>query len=600
MDGEDRAAADDLALLRAHEPVLAYTRGELFLPASAERYVTLCSLRGRRGEAPDEELVPAGGLTLERLAGLGAEFPGYDLALRLVQQPADRRAVRTARHQAPRVISRSAKLAAVGLLARLVDVLVRLSLVIRGSVPGGVTTEAARIHRERLADGPRCYYGRVVRSHGYVALQYWFFYAMNDWRTTFGGLNDHEADWETVTVFLSATDLRPRWIAVASHDYTGDDLRRRWDDPDLRREGGHPVVFIGAGSHSGAVLPGDYLVRVRPRFLTGIVHWLKRILAWISPWVPQPDDDGIGIPYVDYARGDGTRVGPGTGQPWTPVLVDEKTPWVTGFTGLWGRDTGDRFGGERAPAGPRYERAGTIRPYWADPVGWAGLHKVPADSADLRRALIAELAALCEREAGQRAKMRELEESVRADGSLAAALRWQAADLPLRQRSARRVRDGERELAASAGDLAALRLEIEAVEHALRNPPGAGDPQEHLSRPHLPHRRGGRTHRRLLQVWAALSTPLLLAGMILLLFTPGLPLLDLVVLLLFLFAGVEALTRRRLLPFALTALLLVLSLVGAYLLVAVLLSSWRAALAVLLGSAAAAVLAVNLRDLFRG
>jgi hypothetical protein len=579
--------------------VLAYTRGELFLPASVQRYVTLCSLRGRRGDAPEEELVPAGGLTLERLAGLGAEFPGYDLALRLVQQPADRRAVRAARRQAPRVISRSAKLAAVGLLARLVDVLVRLSLVIRGSVPGGVTTEAARLHREHLADGPRCYYGRVVRSHGYVALQYWFFYAMNDWRTTFGGLNDHEADWETLTVFLSATDLRPRWIAVASHDYTGDDLRRRWDDPDLRREGEHPVAFIGAGSHSGAVIPGDYLVRVRPRFLTGIIHWLRRIVAWVLPWVPEPDDEGIGIPYVDYARGDGARVGPGTGQPWTPVLVDEDTPWVTGFTGLWGRDTGDRFGGERAPGGPRYARSGTIRRYWADPVGWAGLHKVPADPADLRRALTAELAALREREAEQLRRTITLEDAVRADGSLAAALRWQAADLPLRERSARRVRDGERELAAATSDLAALRLEIEAVEHALRNPPGPGDPQQHLRRPHLPHRRGSRTHRRLLQVWAALSTPLLLAGMILLLFTPELPLLDLVVLLVFLFAGVEALARRRLLPFALTALLLVLSVVGAYLLVAVLLSSWRAALAALLGLAALVVLTVNLRDLFR-
>ena len=24
---------------------------------------------------------------------------------------------------------------------------------------------------------------------------------MNDWRSTFGGVNDHEADWEQVTVF---------------------------------------------------------------------------------------------------------------------------------------------------------------------------------------------------------------------------------------------------------------------------------------------------------------------------------------------------------------------------------------------------------------
>jgi hypothetical protein len=603
MDAEGLAAAgqDELALLRAHEPILAYTRGELFLPASAQRYVTLCSLRGRRGDgAQDEELVPAGELTVERLAGARAEFPGYDLALRLVQQPADRRAVRAARRQAPRFISRTAKLAAVGLLARLVDVAVRLSLVIRGSVPGGVTTEAARLHREHLAAGPRTYYGRVVRSHGYVALQYWFFYAMNDWRTTFGGLNDHEADWETMTLFLSATDLQPRWIAVASHDYTGDDLRRRWDDPDLLIVDGHPVVFVGAGSHSGAVLPGDYLVRVRPRFLTGVVHWLKRLLAWISPFVAEPDDEGIGVPYVDYARGDGTRVGPGGDAEWEPQTVSEDTPWVAGYAGLWGRDTGDRFGGERAPAGPRYERDGTIRPYWADPVGWAGLHKVPADPADLRAALAGELAALREREAGQRARLDALEASVRADGALAAALRSQAADLPLRERSARRVREGEREAAALARDLAALRLEIEAVEHALAHPPQPGDPHEHLVRPHLPHRHEQRTHRQLLQFWAAISTPLLLGGLILLLFTPGLPLLDIAVLLLVLFTGVEALARRRLLPFALTGLLLVLGAAGAYLLVAVLLSSWRAALAAVLGLAAAAVLTVNLRDLFRG
>ena len=25
---------------------------------------------------------------------------------------------------------------------------------------------------------------------------------MNDWRSTFAGVNDHEADWEQVTVFL--------------------------------------------------------------------------------------------------------------------------------------------------------------------------------------------------------------------------------------------------------------------------------------------------------------------------------------------------------------------------------------------------------------
>ena len=47
------------------------------------------------------------------------------------------------------------------------------------------------------------YYGHVSRDGGYVVLQYWYFYPMNDWRSTFGGVNDHEADWEQVTIFLA-------------------------------------------------------------------------------------------------------------------------------------------------------------------------------------------------------------------------------------------------------------------------------------------------------------------------------------------------------------------------------------------------------------
>ena len=42
------------------------------------------------------------------------------------------------------------------------------------------------------------------------------------------------------------------------------------------------------------------------------------------------------------------------------MLIDDETPWVRDYRGLWGLDTRDRFGGERAPAGPRYERDGTV------------------------------------------------------------------------------------------------------------------------------------------------------------------------------------------------------------------------------------------------
>src|SRR6185312_3054407 len=43
----------------------------------------------------------------------------------------------------------------------------------------------------------RCaYYGRVVRDGDYVVLQYWLFHVFNDRRSTFAGVNDHEADFD--------------------------------------------------------------------------------------------------------------------------------------------------------------------------------------------------------------------------------------------------------------------------------------------------------------------------------------------------------------------------------------------------------------------
>ena len=46
-----------------------------------------------------------------------------------------------------------------------------------------------------------------------------FFYAMKDWRSTFGGVNDHEGDWEQVTLFLTESDAAEEpelaWVAFS-------------------------------------------------------------------------------------------------------------------------------------------------------------------------------------------------------------------------------------------------------------------------------------------------------------------------------------------------------------------------------------------------
>ena len=63
---------------------------------------------------------------------------------------------------------------------------------------------------------------------------------------------------------------------------------------------------------------------------------------------------------------------------WSPVLIDDTIDWVDGYRGLFGLDTHDRFAGERAPAGPKYTRSGTVRQSWNDPLGFAGLDKIGA------------------------------------------------------------------------------------------------------------------------------------------------------------------------------------------------------------------------------
>ena len=79
--------AADLALLRAHEPVIRYTHGELFLPTAVGPYVQRCSLWIHEpGTPPDsaELLVPPGELSLDALAALGRDRRDRSLELRFV------------------------------------------------------------------------------------------------------------------------------------------------------------------------------------------------------------------------------------------------------------------------------------------------------------------------------------------------------------------------------------------------------------------------------------------------------------------------------------------------------------------------------------
>jgi hypothetical protein len=584
------SADADLALLRAFEPVVRFTKGEYFYPVSVHHYVGRAALWT---ELPDGEAVIEAGpesFDSSMLARMEQGVRGQQTSLSGIMTGQESGKVRIPLKDRPPRLSGASRLAAVGLLGRLIDALNRLSLVFRGSVPGGSAAKSFLLQQEHLEPDRPAYYGRVVRDGDWLICQYWFFYSFNNWRSGFGGVNEHESDWEQVTVFLDGTGEvdddglpAPRWVVFSAHDETGDDLRRRWDDPDLtlvdRR---HPVVFAGAGSHSGAYLAGDYLISIEPPTQS----WFLRVGRWMArvftPW--STGAQAVGIPYVDYARGDGRSIGPGQGDPWYPEVIDDDTPWVRGFRGLWGHDTRDRLGGERGPAGPRYERDGTVRASWAAPVGWAGLAKVAPNPAVEGRLLLRRAEQIQER-------LAELErdvEGIRDTLLVAAAGRYPGST------QVRELYDEEARLLQMRREQARLRDEAASLD--LDASEASADPHAHLSHRNVPIPPATGTRARLLSWWAVLSTPLILwtLGQII---NPavGISSTEMLLVSLFTLVSIEGFARRKFLAVMGRFLLLIVALIALY----YFWKDWRIVVGVTLGVAAITLLVLNLREAFR-
>jgi len=380
--------ASGLELLRQFEPVVRYTQGEQFFPTDVEQYVKDCSLWVHTPDGHDELLVRQGELSLEKLPASRPAAFGSVRYLRFVeplslaetaQVLADQARLR--REKKNYFHAGMGRLARGGFLPRLADGLFSLSFLLRGKVSAASAAAAELDYDEAFREDPKyVYYGRVVKQNDWTVLQYWFFFSFNSWRSGFHGVNDHESDWEMINVYLYERDGRlvPEWVGYASHDFHGDDLRRRWDDrTELDLLDGHPVVYAGAGSHSSYFRRGEYQAEVSlplPGWAAGLLH------SWNTFWTQtlgQPASNPFRIPFVDYARGDGLSIGPGQAAQWSPVQIDEATHWVSHYRGLWGLFARDPISGENAPAGPMYNRDGSPRNTWYDPLGFSGLDKVP-------------------------------------------------------------------------------------------------------------------------------------------------------------------------------------------------------------------------------
>ena len=188
--------------------------------------------------------------------------------------------------------------------------------------------------RRLVGDTEPAVYAHVATDAGFpgrLALQYWFFYAFNDFNNT------HEGDWEMVQLVFDANDAAealgqsPDEVGFSSHEGAE---RADWDDEKLERvDGTHPVVYPAAGSHANKFTEALYL--------------------------GSSAEAGVGC---DDTRGPHREVRPVvTTIPSDPREAAESFPWIT-FEGRWGELQKAFFNG---PTGPN------LKTQWTAPLEWA-------------------------------------------------------------------------------------------------------------------------------------------------------------------------------------------------------------------------------------
>jgi hypothetical protein len=568
------------ALLQRFEPVIRSTKGDGFYPLDVEPYVRNCSLWVQKPGREARRVVPDGKLSLEELAQQPLDDAGAVHFLKLsdaeemgTDQPEGRLQM-FRRHAKDRKESREAfragrgRLARVGYFSRFVDALYSIALLARGRVPGESAAAALETYEHIMAENEHYrYHGRVLRQDGWVVLQYWLFYPFNNWRSGFFGANDHEADWEKVFVYLSESEdgeVRPEWVAYAAHNYTGDNLRRRWDDPEVVKVGEHPVIFVGAGSHASYFAQGEYLTELTvplPGPIARVANSLRSFWkARLGHYEEDEEaDDGSGylsIPFVDYARGDGLSVGEGGDKAWDePRLLDHPVPdWVSGYRGLWGLYARDPFEGEDAPAGPMYNRDKTVARAWYDPVGWAGLDKVSPPTETIQAVLEQreDIVARCET---LRTEIEEKSRELKKLGAGLSAMRGRShLDGPRAQ--------GATRAAELSGEIDRLRARLatdEAVsesllEYAGRLRNGEHEPaRAHIGRAHTPASENELRISRVAETWAAVSVSLMIISFVAIALLERQHLISMLVFSIAFFAFVEAGFRGRLVNLVISA-----------------------------------------------
>jgi hypothetical protein len=241
--------------------------------------------------------------------------------------------------------------------------------------------------------------------------------------------------------------------------------------------------------------------------------------------------------------------GPGGDREWSPprLMQDPPPAWVAGYRGLWGLYARDPFEGENAPAGPMYNRDKSVRRAWYDPVGWAGLDKVPPpDEAleavlDRRKDIEARCAALQVEIDGKSRQLKKL-------GVEVAAMREKSHLDASYEAETKRLAELSKEVDRLRAQLATDQAVSESLkDYADRLKAGERDPaRAHITRAHRPASEAELRVSRVAEAWAAVSVSLVLISFVGIALFQRQHLISMLVFSIALFAFVEAGFRGRL------------------------------------------------------
>ncbi|MDP2683728.1 MAG: right-handed parallel beta-helix repeat-containing protein [bacterium] len=190
-------------------------------------------------------------------------------------------------------------------------------------------------------------------THEFIVLQYWYFYAFNNWKYH-GGLNNHEGDWEVVMVFLDKNTEEPEYVAYSAHHNKSnisisglsyDSVRRSWDSNEINKQDDNVISFVALGSHANYPNNGE--------------NGLHNVFYI----------------YDDLTSIDGEKYLIDNWQERYILDSNNLSEWLINYEGKWGLDVlNDIKDGSSGPIGP-YSRNDELSMF-NDPIKWAGIDNI--------------------------------------------------------------------------------------------------------------------------------------------------------------------------------------------------------------------------------